>query len=140
MRQQSKLHWSKVVCRPWAIVVYNVEPTLDQRRNAVWEVADQMANGSLEGLLDWVKVCVTNKPEVELHMLDRELLSAFCVFLGNLPRKEELSTLLGWRMVYSIMQVMASEGSTIGEGPSQSIYWRQGLAPFRSSSVCPGDV
>ena len=40
-------------------------------------------------------VCVTCKSEVELHMLDRELLSAFCVFLGNLPRKEELSALLG---------------------------------------------
>ena len=36
MRQRSKLHWSKVVCRPWAIVVYNVEPTLGQRRNAIW--------------------------------------------------------------------------------------------------------
>ena len=77
----------------------------------------QTANGSLEGLLDWVKVCVTNKSEVELHMLDRELMSAFCVFLGNLPRKEELSALLEWRMVYSIMQVLAVEGSTIGEVP-----------------------
>ena len=38
MRQRSKLHWSKVVCRPWAIVVYNVEPTLGQRRNAIWVV------------------------------------------------------------------------------------------------------
>ena len=37
----------------------------------VQQVADQTANGSLEGLLDWVKVCVTNKSEVELHMLDR---------------------------------------------------------------------
>ena len=46
----------------------------------VQHVADQTVNGSLEGLLDWVKVCVTNKSEVELHMLDRELLSAFCVF------------------------------------------------------------
>ena len=75
----------------------------------VQQVADQTANGSLEGLLDWAKVCVTNKSEVELHMLDRELLSAFCVFLENLPRKEELSALLGWRMVYSIMQVLAAE-------------------------------
>ena len=50
---------------------------------------------SLEGLLDWVKVCVTNKSEVELHMLDKKLLSAFGVFLGNLPRKEELPALLG---------------------------------------------
>ena len=37
MRQRSKLHWSNVVCHPWAIVVYNVEPTLGQRRNAIWE-------------------------------------------------------------------------------------------------------
>ena len=73
-------------------------------------------------------------------MLDRELLSAFCEFLGNLPRKEELSALLGWRMVYSIMQVLAAEGSDDRRGPSQNISWRQGLAPFKSSSVCPGDV
>ena len=46
-------------------------------------MADQTANGSLEGLLDWVKVCVTNKSEVELHMLDRELMSAFDVFLDH---------------------------------------------------------
>ena len=39
MRQRSKLHLSKVVCRPWAIVVYNVEPTLDQCRNAIWAIA-----------------------------------------------------------------------------------------------------
>ena len=31
----------------------------------------------IEGLLDWVKVCVTNKSEVELHMLDRELLLVY---------------------------------------------------------------
>ena len=36
MRQRSKLHWRNVACHPWAIVVYNVEPTLDQRRNAIW--------------------------------------------------------------------------------------------------------
>ena len=65
-------------------------------RTRIWivqQVADQT-------LLDWVKVCVTNKTEVELHMLDRELLAAFDVFLGNVPRKEELSALVGWRMVY----------------------------------------
>ena len=98
------------------------------------QVADQTANGSLEGLLDWVKVCVTSKSEVELHMLDRELLSAFCVFLGNLPRKEELSALLGWRMVYSIMQVLAAEGSTIGEVPRKAspggkVWHPPGLLP-----------
>ena len=37
MRQRSKLH-SNVVCHPWAIVVYTVEPTLDQRRNAIWVI------------------------------------------------------------------------------------------------------
>ena len=36
MGQRSKLHWPNVVCHPWAIVMYNVEPTLDQRRNAIW--------------------------------------------------------------------------------------------------------
>ena len=41
-------------------------------------------------------------------MLDRELLSVFAVFLGNLPRKDELAALVGWRMVYSIMQVLAA--------------------------------
>ena len=44
------------------------------------QVADQTANGSPEGLLVWVKVCVTNKSEVEVHMLDRELVYAFAVF------------------------------------------------------------
>ena len=78
-------------------------------------VADQKSNGSLEGLLDWVMVCVTNTSEVELHILNRELLPPFAIFLVTLPRKEELSALVGWRMVYSIMQVVAAEGSTIGE-------------------------
>ena len=31
-----KIHWLNVVCHPWAIVLYNVGPTLDQRRNAIW--------------------------------------------------------------------------------------------------------
>ena len=65
--------------------------------------------------MDWVKIRVTNKSEVELHMLDRELLSACSVFLGNLSMKEELSALVGWRMVYSIIQVLAAGGSTIEE-------------------------
>ena len=100
----------------------------------VQQVADQMENGSLEVLLDWVKVCLTNKSEVELHMLDRELLSAFGVFLGNLPRKEELSALIGWRMIYSIMQVLAAEGSTIGEVPHKAspggkVWHPTGLLP-----------
>ena len=37
----------------------------------VQQEADQTTIGSLESLLDWVKVCVINKFEVELHMLDR---------------------------------------------------------------------
>ena len=48
MRQRSKLHWSNVVCHPWAIVVYNVEPTLDQRRNAIWEMVIIAALASLQ--------------------------------------------------------------------------------------------
>ena len=68
--------------------------------------------------LDWVKVRVTNKSEVELHMLDRELLSVWHI-LGNLPGKEELSVFVGRRMVYSIMQC---------------------LAPYKSSSFCPCDI
>ena len=68
-----------------------------------------------DGMLDWVKICVTNESEIELHMLDSELLSAFAVFLRNLPRKEQLSALVGWRMVYSFMQVLSAEGSTIKE-------------------------
>ena len=83
-------------------------------------------------MLDWVTVCVTNKSKVEL--LDRELLSAFCVFLGNLPSKEELSALLGWCMVYSIMQVLAAEVSTIGEVPRKAspggkVWHPSGLLP-----------
>ena len=102
----------------------------------VQQVADQTANGSQAGLLDWIKVRVTNKSEVELHMLDRELLSVFSVFLGNLPRKE--SALVGWRMVYSIMQVLAAEGSTIEEvhrkaSPGGKVWHHTGL-------LCPGDI
>ena len=84
--------------------------------------------------MDWVKVCVSNQSEIELHMLDIELLSAFGVFLGNLPRKEKLSALVGSRMVYSIMQVLAAEGSTIGEVPRKAspggkVWHHTGLLP-----------
>ena len=48
------------------------------------------------------------------HVRERTAV-CFCCILGNLHRKEELSALVGWRMVYSIMQVLAAEGSTIGE-------------------------
>ena len=100
----------------------------------VQQVADQTANGSLQGLLDWAKVCVTNKSEVELHMLDRELMSAFAVFLETLPRKEELSALVGRRMVYSFMQVLAAEGSTIEEvsrkaTPGSMVWHPTGVLP-----------
>ena len=104
-------------------------------RTRIWiRPTGSRPDGEREGLLEWVKVCVTNKSEVELHMLDRELLSAFGVFLGNLPRKEELSALVGWRMVYSIMQVLAAEGSTIGEvlrkaSPGGNVWHPTGLLP-----------
>ena len=83
----------------------------------VQQVADQTANGSLEGLLDWVKVFVTNKSEVELHMLDRALLSAFCVFLWNLP--QEGGAVGTARMAYGLFNHASagSRGSTIGEVP-----------------------
>ena len=100
----------------------------------VQQVADQTVNGSLTGMLDWVKVRVTNKSEGELHMLDRVLLSANAVFLGNLPRKEKLSALVELLMVYSIMQVLASEESTIEEIPRKTSpggkFWHPtGLLP-----------
>ena len=49
-------------------------------------------------------------------MLDIELLSAFTVFFKK-PAQEggAVGTIVGWRMVYSIMQVLAEEGSTIEE-------------------------
>ena len=106
----------------------------------VQQVADQTANGSLEVLLEWVKVCVTNKSKVELHMLDCELLSTLAVFLGNLPRKEELSALVGWRVVYSVTQVLEAEGYTIVEAsrntsPGGKVWHPNGLLPFY-----PGDI
>ena len=105
----------------------------------VQPVADQTANGSLEGLLDWVKVCVTIKSEVDLHMINRELMSAFGVFLGNLPRKEELSAPVGWHMVYSIMQVIPVEGSTImhgcAEGKEKSMV-QDGSSHVMSAGFC----
>ena len=36
--------WSSVVCHPWAIVVYIVEPTLDQHRNVIWVVGTLLAD------------------------------------------------------------------------------------------------
>ena len=84
------------------------------------QVADQTANSSLKGLLDWVKVRVDNKSEVELHILDRELLSAFAVFLRNLSMKGALSAYVGWRMVYSILQVLAADGFMIEEVPRKA--------------------
>ena len=36
MGQRSKLHWPNVVSHPWVIVVYNLEPALEQRGNAIW--------------------------------------------------------------------------------------------------------
>ena len=53
-------------------------------------------------------------------MLDREMLSAFAVVLGNLPRKEVLSVLVGWRMADYIIQVLAAEGWTIEGVPRKA--------------------
>ena len=44
-----------------------------------------------------------------------KLLSDFTVFLGNLPRKEQLSAMVGRRMVNSNMQGLPAKGSTIEE-------------------------
>ena len=113
----------------------DLDPHVDQEPHQMFEQEHVVEWCELGfDLLDWVKVCVTNKSEVELHMLDRELLSAFGVFLWNLPRKEELSALVGWRMVYSIMQVLAAEGSTIGEflrkaSPGGKVWHPTGLLP-----------
>ena len=60
MRQQSKLHWSNVVCRPWAIVVYNIEPTLGQRRNAIWVSNNPTSPNPL---------CLVNSNQVAHHLL-----------------------------------------------------------------------
>ena len=47
---------------PWAIVVYNVEPILGQRRNAIWGwcrwgVGRGLGQGS--GAVGWCYVCVS---------------------------------------------------------------------------------
>ena len=78
----------------------------------VQQVADQTANGSLEGLLDWVKVCVTNKSEVELHMSHGLLNHANAGSRGIDDRRDL----------------------------SQDISWRKGLAGYMSSSFCPDDI
>ena len=80
---------------------------------------------------------VTNQSEVKLLMLDSELKTAFVVFLGNLRRKEKLSALVGWRMVYSST---GSRWIDDGKGPSQGFSWRQDLTPYISSSFCPGVI
>ena len=55
----------------------DLDPHVDQEPHLgfgfVQQIADQTVNGSLEGLWDWVKLCVTNKSEVELHMLGRSV-------------------------------------------------------------------
>ena len=98
----------------------------------VQQVADQTANGSLEGLLDWVKVCVTNESEVELHMLDRELLSAIGLFFRE-PAQEGGSVGPA-RMAHGLFNHASACSREIDDrgGPSQSISWRQGLAPYMS--------
>ena len=87
----------------------------------VQQVADQTANGSLEGLLDWVKVCVTNKSEVELPMLDRELLSVFlCIFMEPAQEGGAVGTA---GMVHGLFNHASAGRRGIDDrrGPSQSI-------------------
>ena len=48
-------------------------------------------------------------------MLYRKLLSVVAEFLGNLPRKGKLSTLVGGRMYYSIMKVLATVSQSAGQ-------------------------
>ena len=96
-------------------------------------------NGSLGSLLDWVKVCATNKSEVELLIIRQRTAVCFWCILGNLPMKEELSARVGWCMVYSSMQVLAGEGSTIGEVPRKTSPGGQVWYPqvfFRLSRRC----
>ena len=82
----------------------------------------------------------TNKSEVELHMLDRELRSAFCV-ISREPAQEGGAVGTA-RMAHGLFNYASagSRGIDDRRGPSQSISRGQGLAPYRSSSVCPGDV
>ena len=68
----------------------------------------------------------------------QDSVSAFCVFLGNLPRKEKLSALLGWRMVYSIMQVLAAERSMIGEVPRKAALGGRVWHPSDLKKECAG--
>ena len=90
--------------------------------------------------MDWVKVCVTNTSEVELHMLDRELLSSFSVFVGQ-PAKEGGTRGTCW-MAHGLYNHASagSRGIDDWRGLSQNISWGQGLTPYRSSSLCPSDI
>ena len=74
MRQRSNLHWSNVVCRPWAIVVYNVEPTLDQCRNVIWAVGRSvtLAFADFEKFILEVDDCTTGDCAV-LYKKDDDL-------------------------------------------------------------------
>ena len=69
--------------------------------------ADRVADGNLEGLLQWCKVNVVDKSDSELHPLDQELLSVFFLFLEDVPRGKELAALVGWRSVYNLQLALA---------------------------------
>ena len=108
----------------------------------VQQVADQTAKGSLEDLLDLVKVCVTNKSEVELHMLDRELLSVLAVFLGNLPKEPAQEAVGTYWIAHGLFKHVSAGSRGIDDRRclSQSISWTQSMTSYRSSLICPGDI
>ena len=62
-------------------------------------------------------------------MFDREVLSSFAIFF-NLPWEEQLSALVRWSMAYSIMQVLAEEGSMMEEVPCNASPEGTGMGPY----------
>ena len=72
-------------------------------------------------------------------MLDRELLSALDTFREPAQEGGAVST---GRMAHGLFNhaSVGSRGIDDRRGLSQSISWRQDLAPYRSSFVCPCDI
>ena len=84
MRQRSKLHWSKVVCRPWAIVVYNVEPTLGQRRNAIWVATEHLRDTNKHNTQYLISPLPFNRvPEAETKLMSKCIPPSRRKKLGN---------------------------------------------------------
>ena len=74
MRQRSKLHWSKVVCRPWAIVVYNVEPKPAEKVHG--QMQDEDCKGSSEGVAE---SCADHGKITESNSIKRKWVEIFNV-------------------------------------------------------------